>query len=553
MSEPGSNAFDSLAEDHVDVIIIGAGPVGLALAADLASRGVRSVLVERGDGSIYQPKMDMVGIRTMEFCRRWGIVDWVENSPYPRDYNQDNVYVTSVTGYELGREPVLSMGASAPPPQSPQKRERCPQDMFDPILRRFVETFDQVTPLYSTRFDRYVEDGPRVRVVLTDTCTGRERELTCEFLVGCDGAGSAVRQQADLAMVGAPALTYTTNAIFRCANLSELHDKGPAYRFIVIDDSGTWATIVAINGNDRWRFSIIGDDRPRVYDEAEVRRAIERAVGTPFEFDIESIVPWVRGELVAESYGCGRVYIAGDAAHVMSPTGGFGMNTGIGDAVDLSWKLEATIRGWGGPSLLESYTLERQPVARRNSHEASTNLQRMLSPRHDLKPPPHFTEDSPRGEHARAELGAEFSHRMRHEWHTLGMHLGYRYDQSPVVLPDGTPPPADERMTYTQINRPGARAPHVWLPDGRSTLDLFGVGFVLLAVRVAAETAQLSALSALGSKVPLTVIELNSPEVYDVYGAGFTLVRPDGHVAWRSASLSGGDDLATILAKAAGW
>jgi 2-polyprenyl-6-methoxyphenol hydroxylase-like FAD-dependent oxidoreductase len=138
--------------NETDVLVVGAGPVGLALAGDLAWRGVPSVIVERGDGAIYQPKMDLVGVRTMEFCRRWGIVDWVEQSPYPRDYRQDNVYVTSLTGYELGREPVPAIGTAEPPPQSPQRRERCPQDMFDPILRRFVESFSNVASHYQTEF-----------------------------------------------------------------------------------------------------------------------------------------------------------------------------------------------------------------------------------------------------------------------------------------------------------------------------------------------------------------------------------------------------------------
>jgi 2-polyprenyl-6-methoxyphenol hydroxylase-like FAD-dependent oxidoreductase len=206
------------------------------------------------------------------------------------------------------------------------------------------------------------------------------KTIEAEYLVGTDGAASTVRQVLGIPMSGNPALTYTTNAIFRCPDFNRLHGKGEFYRFIIIRPEGTFATIVAINGRDRFRFSIVGSDEKRSYNETEIRRHIVTAVGRAFDFEILSIMPWVRRELVADRYRDSRVFLAGDAAHLTSPTGGFGMNMGIQDAVDLSWKLEASLRGWGGPHLLDSYELERRPVAIRNVREASGNLRRMLSP-----------------------------------------------------------------------------------------------------------------------------------------------------------------------------
>ncbi len=527
----------------IDVLIVGAGPVGLALACDLAWRGVPSTLVERGDGSIYQPKMDLVGIRTMEHCRRWGIVQDVIDSPYPRDYPQDNAYVTALNGYELGRERVPAMAAAVPPPQSPQIRERCPQDMFDPILRRFATSFDNVTLRYHTELVNLVEHPDHVEVTLRDVGgTGTERRCTARYVVGCDGASSAVRNLAGIRMSGTPALTYTTNIIFRCRDLPDRHDKAKAYRFIFIGPEGTWATIVAINGADRWRMSLIGDATPRVWSTPEIHEAILRAVGVPIDYEIETVVPWTRGELVADRYGTERVFVAGDAAHVMSPTGGFGMNTGIGDAVDLSWKLAATLDGWGTPGLLASYEHDRRPIAQRNVAEASRNLGRMLSPRNELRPPPEFLEPGDAGERARRYVGQGFAAQMKHEWHTLGIHLGYRY-ASPVFVPDGSPEPPDEKMTYTQTTYPGARAPHVWLGDGRSTLDLFGRGFVLLRLGTDAatdtegttgvDTGSFEAAAAT-RRVPLSVVTLDTPDVVAAYETRYVLVRPDGHVAWRA-------------------
>jgi hypothetical protein len=243
-------------------------------------------------------------------------------------------------------------------------------------------------------------------------------------------------------------------------------------------------------------------------------------------------MPWVRRELVADSYGTKRVFLAGDAVHLNSPTGAFGMNTGIQDAVDLGWKLAAAIDGWGAPGLLAAYEIERRPVAIRNVKEASNNLSRMLSAR-DRKPPAAAFEIGPDGDRARAEFGARYTEIMRHEWFTLGIHLGYRYEGSPVVVPDGTPEPPDDYSNYVQTARPGHRAPHVWLAPGRSTLDLFGRGFTLLRLGAAPPDCTALVAAAASRGLPLTVHDISDSEVAAQYERRLVLVRPDGHVAWR--------------------
>jgi len=517
----------------VPVLIVGAGPVGLALAGDLGWRGVQCCLVEKTDGSIYQPKMDMVGVRTMEFCRRWGIAGWVENSPYPRDYPQDNVWLESLTGFEFGRERMVSKSEEPCPPQSPQKRERCPQDMFDPILRRFAGQFSAVEFRYRTELIDLEEGRTGVVATLRDLETGREEKVIANYLVGTDGAASIVREKLGIPMRGEPVLTHTTNVIFRCRDLPSLHDKGKAYRFIFIGREGTWLTIVAIDGADRWRMSIIGDKSKREIPESEICALIVRAMGKPFDFEIESIMPWVRRELLAESYGTDRVFLAGDACHLMSPTGGFGMNTGIADAVDLSWKLEAVIKGWGGPELLRSYGIERKPVAERAVKEASGNLGRMLAARR--KGPPEIAfQPGPEGDSARKEYGDWYTETMKREWYSTGIHLGFNYYHSPVVCPDNTPAPPDEVSDYIQNARPGHRAPHARLKDGRSTLDLFGRGFVLLCFAPGGFVGRSLAEAARGRSFPLQIVDLSDEaKIHELYGANYVLVRPDGHVVWR--------------------
>jgi 2-polyprenyl-6-methoxyphenol hydroxylase-like FAD-dependent oxidoreductase len=522
---------------NTPVLIVGGGPVGLALAGELGWRGVSCTLIEKTDGSIEQPKMDLIGVRTMEFCRRWGIADQVRDAPYPPDYPQDCVYLTGLNGYELGREKFPGRGFEPCPPESPQKRERVPQDMFDPILTRFARSFPHVTLRYDTELIAFEEDADSVRATV-QSAGGHQKTITAQYMVGTDGGASTVREALGIRMSGNPALTYTTNVMFRCADFPALHDKGKGYRFIFIGPEGVWLTIVAVNGGDRFRMSIVGTPQKAEHSEADIHAALRRAMGRDFDYEILSVMRWVRRELVADSYGAGRVFIAGDAAHLMSPTGGFGMNTGIGDAVDLGWKLDATLRGWAGNALLRSYAAERRPVGLRNAAEASRNLRRMLSTR-DRPPGPGIFQPGAANDDARKEYGGWFAAIMRHEWFANGIMLGYRYDNSPIVRPDGTPTPPDLSHPYVQTARPGARAPHVWLADGSSTLDLYGRGFTLLRLGADAPSSERIAGVATRRNVPLRCVALAEPQVLEAYENRLVLVRPDGHVAWRGDSEPG--------------
>lgn len=530
--------------DKFPVLVVGAGPVGLALAGDLGWRGVGSLLIDKGDGHVRQPKMDMVGVRSMEFCRRWGITDWVETAGYNRAYIQDCAWVTDLNGFEFGREPFAAPQDEPTPPQSPQHRERCPQNFFDPVLTRFVRSTGQSEIRHMTELVDFTEVADGVVATLRQVDTGRTYQVQADYLVGTDGGASVVRRQLDIEMSGDGVLTHTTNVVFRCQGLEELHTTKPAYRYIFIGPEGTWATLVAINGRDEWRFSLIGDDSRREVSEEEMRRAIVRAVGRDFDFEILSQLGWVRRQLVADEYRKGRVFIAGDAAHLTSPTGGFGMNTGLLDAVNLSWKLAAALQGWGGEALLDSYAQEQHPVAVRNVNEAGDNLRRMLQPRVAQPDADVFGEDSPERLAARLEYGQRYTDMMRREWYTIGIHLGYLYENSSVIVPDGTPAPELDVSSYTPTARPGSRAPHAWIAPGKSILDEFGREFVLLRFDPAADTAPLShAAEAAG--VPLRVVDISDPAAADLYERNLVLVRPDGQVAWRDDAAP--DDAGRII------
>jgi hypothetical protein len=263
---------------------------------------------------------------------------------------------------------------------------------------------------------------------------------------------------------------------------------------------------------------------------------LRAALGDKIPFELLAVRPWTGHCVVAERYQQGRVFLAGDAAHLNWPAGGFGMNTGVGDAVDLGWKLAAVLQGWGGKRLLDSYTLERKPIAMINVNEAA---EMRASFDHQTPFSPKIEEDSDEGkeirEKARAAILRTRAKEFQHD--SAGIELGYRYEASPICAADGTPAPEFDHGRYVPSTWPGVRAPHVWLEDGRSTLDLFGSGFKLM--NLSGHNTNINEFTAAAGKIglPLEVSALNDPNVGEIYERPFVLVRPDGHVAWRGSSL----------------
>lgn len=522
-------------KNDVPIMVVGGGPVGLALALDLGWRGVPCLLVEAGDGSIVDAKMFATGIRTVEFCRRWGIAGKVRDWGFPTDFPFDNVFVTSLTGYELARIPMPSIADTPPIASSPENFAHCPQFVFDPILADAVRSMPSVELRYLCRMTEFEERDDHVVATLEDQRTGERTKIAARYLVACDGFSSGVRKALGIEMRGDAMLNRAINIMFRTPDLAAVHDKGDAGRYVPIGPEGPWASLVATDGRERWRLMIYDSAASDVTPE-DAAGAVRRAVGIDFDFEVLSVGYWVRRRMVADAYGRGRAFLAGDAAHVMPPNGGLGMNTGIGDAVDLSWKLAAMIDGWGGDQLLASYDAERRPVGIRACDEAMRNWGRNTPGRRFDA----IEDDSQEGAGLRAELGRQLEQSNRMAWENpLNTHLGYRYDTSPICVPDGEAPPepADARH-YNPTSHPGARAPHAWLPDGRSTLDLFGRGFVLLRFDRESRPAAAALEASAGRRgVPLETVPIPDPEIARLYERKMVLVRPDGHVAWR------GDDL----------
>lgn len=520
--------------DHVTVpvLIVGGGPVGLALALDLGWRDVPNLLIDQGsaDARRFHPRMDNVGIRTMEFCRRWGIASLVAHAGFPRDLPTSIVYTTAVLDPELARDPYPSKADAVPPPISPESHELCPQNFFDPVMQQAAGSHPSSDVRYGQRLIGLVQQDDHVEATIEDSESRQQWSVRASFVAACDGAGSTVGSLLDQP-TATKLLSCSTNIFLESPELVERTAANRAYRYLLMSDDGVWSTVVNIDGRSNWRLQVLGDENWPEWTEAQATALVQQAIGGDVPFQLRSWVPWARREYLAERFRVGRCFLVGDAAHQLSPTGGYGMNTGIAEAVDLSWKLAAVLGGWGGEALLDSYEQERRPVAQRNVAQASANLAAMRS----VVPEAGYRSDAG----ARARTGSAIQMATRREWRSFGIHLGAVYRGSPIIaeaFDDDRPDP--DIAAFVQSARAGARAPHVWLSDGRSTLDLFGQGFVLLDLSVEpdADTAPLKAAMAQRG-VPFSVQRIDEPAVREAYEMRYVLVRPDGHVAWRANRL----------------
>jgi 2-polyprenyl-6-methoxyphenol hydroxylase-like FAD-dependent oxidoreductase len=511
------------------VLIVGGGPIGLALAADLGRRGVAALLVEKSENKLGSAKMLEVSVRTMELCRQLGIADKVRNWGFPPDWPLDSAFVTDLQGYELGRVRTPPLGAASDSEFSPERGRPCPQTWFDPILQDCARAFPHVALRHRVELESFVRDDDGVTAILRDRQSGRIETVRAGYLVGCDGFASTVRERLGIPIRGEPHIDWSMTIYLRIPDLCAYHDKEKAFRYVFVGPEGTWSFLTLVDGRDLWRLQLVDLDESTL-QSADIPALVRRCMGRDVPYTIEDKSLWVRKRTVADRFSEGRVLIAGDAAHAHPPNGGLGMNTGIQDAFDLGWKLAAVLAGWGGPGLIASYDQERRPAAARAAEVSLANYRRLVSAEQRAE----IYSPTPAGGAARRAIGERLVEENEKSWHPVGVHLGYIYHPSPIVVPDGTPMPADDTFGYQPTAFPGARAPHVWLAPERSILDLFGGGFVLLKFGEAPTEAIERAAASRG--VPLAVHRIDHREAAALYGRRLVLVRPDGHVAWRGDS-----------------
>ncbi|GAC1412248.1 MAG: FAD-dependent oxidoreductase [Burkholderiaceae bacterium] len=544
-----------------DVVIVGGGPVGLFLAAELGQRGIRVELFDAKPGTSVHPAANANSARTMEHFRRIGIASTVRTLGLPPDYSPDIAYFTSLAGHELAR---LSQPASGKAVDSarahsftwptPEPPHRCSQIFIEPVLLAAAREQSTCNVHFSTTVTAVAQDSDGVTVAVSHEATAANeasvRTLRTRYLVGCDGPRSFVRKTLNVSYGGVSGeqrefMGGKMDAVyFYAPDLYLVGGRAPAWQYWTFGPTQR-SLIIAVDGKGHFIMNVqLREEETPGLDT--IKRRLFEAIGTEIPFEVKSTSAWTAGyALVAEKFSVGRVFLAGDAAHLFTPTGGLGYNTGIEDAANLAWKLESMVKGRAGDGLADSYHEERQPAAFRNTAFAR-NFADSIG---HLRMPDEAYANSSVGSAVRSSVGEYLAFHARYEFVIPGVHLGARYEHSHLVAGEAGIANADNPNLHVPSARPGNRAPHAWLSDGSSLYDHFGQGFTLLCTddTEVPPTVLEGTSRVLGQ---LTISRVTEKKVAELYQCRFALIRPDHHVAWRGSALD--DHFSSAILRAIG-
>lgn len=545
---------------RTDVLIAGGGPCGLMLANELGRRGIRCLLVDAKPGTAFNPQANATQARTMEHFRRLGFADEIRALGLPPDHATDIAYFTRYARHELARirlptaaEAVVKIKTMTGSWSAAELPHRVSQKFVEQVLRRHAQAWPSNDVRYGWTLDRFHDDGDAVQATVRPTEGGAAEEVTARYLVGADGARSFVRRELGIAWGGETGIErqFMGGKMFaiylRAPQFLSVLRHAKAWMYVAVNHQRR-AFMASVDGLAEYAFHAAlrpGEDAD-AWTADDARRVFAEAVGAEVPIEILSMGNWLAGHaLVAQRLRQGRVFIAGDAAHLFTPTGGLGYNTAVEDAVNLGWKLASVIRGHAPTALLDSYEVERKPLAERNTGYA----RRFADSVGLYTATPALDDDSAAGEAARAAAGRHLDEHARLEFNIPGVTFGGRYDASPIIVRDGAPLPPDEPNRYVATASPGGRPPHAWLDDGRSLFDLFRAEWTLLVLGPEAPSTAEFEAAARTLSTDLRVVRLPQATLRDLYEAPLALIRPDQIVAWRGSSAT---DAATVLARVTG-
>ena len=529
------------------VLVVGGGPCGLMLAIELGRRGVATILIDRKPGTAVNPQANATQARTMEHFRRLGFAAEIRALGLPPDYPTDIAYFTRYGRHELARfklppsrragDIVRDLGGSWSAAELPH---RVSQKFVEQVLRRHAAGQPTVAMHYGWQLDSFVERADGVHCLIEEVATGARRSIQAQYLLGVDGARSTVRRQLGIGFSGETGVQRD----FFGGRMVAVYLRAPDFYARIAHERAWmyWAFnaerrswLAAVNGRDEFAFhtQLRPGEEDGPISAARARELFAQVMGVPLEIELLAVDTWIAGHaLVAESFGGGRVYIGGDAAHLFTPAGGLGYNTAVEDAVNLAWKLATVLRGSGGAGLLASYGYERRKLAVRNTGYA----RQFAASIGNYVPPPALERDDAEGAAARAAAGAFLAAHARREFNIPGVTFGGRYDGSPVIPADGAALAPDCANEYVPTASPGGRPPHCWLDDGRSLYDSFGPEWTLLRLGAAPPPAEELTRAAAAAAVELQTVDIPAPAVRSLYEADLVLIRPDQIVAWRGSS-----------------
>ena len=532
-------------EERLDarVLVVGAGPVGLTLAMDLAQRGIDVLVAEiRHRGEPPNVKCNHVAARSMEIFRRLGVASRLRDSGLPDDYANDVAYRTTVTGTELSRIPIPARrdrytATGGPDTDWPtaEPPHRINQIFLEPVLFSHAESTPGLRIRNRLRVDAVTQDDEGVSVEATDLDNGQAVRVRCEYVIGCDGGRSMVRKSIGAQLHGTDVVGRVQSTYFRAPALLGLLQHPPAWATFALNPRRC-GNVYAIDGRETWLLHNYLHADETDFESVDRDWAIRQilGVGPDFAYEVISKEDWVGRRLVADRFRDRRVFICGDASHLWIPMAGYGMNAGIADAMNLSWLLAARLQGWAGPIALDAYEAERQPITEQVSRFAMNHALALQRQREGV--PADIEAPGPEGDAVRAATGQALYDLNVQQYCCGGLNFGYFYDASPIIAYDGASAPGYSMASFTPSTVPGCRTPHVWLADGRSLYDALGPGYALLRTDPSIDVGPLVA-AATGRGVPLTVLDLSADEAGDVYDRSLVLSRPDQHVAWRGDAL----------------
>ena len=514
------------------VIVVGAGPVGLALAINLGRAGIKTILLERNPEPQFLPKMERCNARSMEMFRRIGLSKKIRDAGLRADCPMDVFVVEDLTKPALLEEKHPSIQTfqgkikeckDLSMPLEPY--QLISQYTLEPLLKAEAEALQSVEVLFGHEFMEFSQSDDGVSVRFEDS-DGQSKTLKASYLVGCDGGSSPIRKQLGIKLRGEGGILELQQALFYCEELFERlpHGGGPGQGRHYHRADAEHTFLIMQDSTKHWSL------HATVPDAEAMKRKFEEIVGFPVNYELLSCAPWRQNLLLADRYREGRVFLAGDSVHLVIPTGGLGMNTGVGDAFDLAWKLIGTLKGWGGPELLDSYEIERRQVGDRNvgaSRYANVGRQKWRSIATD-----EIFSGTEAGESLKRKLIQVADSEQRKGNRMIGAELGYRYVDSPCI--DNVPGGPEHRVgEYNPNVWPGSRLPHCWLDDGSALQDQLSETYILLSLgKKPLDTSKLrQSYEKIGA--PVAEVRIESNRLRDLYGFDLLVLRPDMHVAWR--------------------